>query len=267
MYNLEIILSTKMSIFGNYAIYYDLLYQDKDYIGEADFIHRLISDNSCGVKSVFELGCGTGNHAVLLAEKGYQICGIDLSADMLQLANNRTVKLPAEISSRLRFVQGDVRNIRVNEKFDVVTSLFHVVSYQTTNSDLLDTFVTVREHLKPDGIFVFDVWYGPAVLSDRPALRVKRLQNEKIEVTRIAEPVLHPNQNWVDVNYQIIVQNRLTGKVESIHENHRMRYLFQTEIEMLLQQAQMELIDCGEWMTSKELGFNTWSAYFVGRLK
>jgi SAM-dependent methyltransferase len=256
-----------MSVFGNYALYYDLLYQDKNYSGEVDFIHRLISDNSYDAKSILELGCGTASHAILLAEKGYQIYGIDFSLDMLQLANSRVASLPAEISSRLRFTQGDVRNVRVNEKFDVVTSLFHVVSYQTTNSDLIDTFTTVREHLKPAGIFIFDVWYGPAVLSDHPVVRVKRLQNEKVEITRIAEPVLHPNQNLVDVNYQIMVQNRITGEVESIHESHRMRYLFQTEIDMLLQQAQMELIASGEWMTSKELGFNTWSAYFVGRGK
>lgn len=256
-----------MSVFGNYSLYYDLLYQDKNYSDESDFIHKLISDNSCDTKTILELGCGTANHAVLLAEKGYQVYGIDLSKDMLQLANNRVANLPSEVTSRLRFSQGDVRNIRVNERFDAVTSLFHVVSYQTTNSDLLNTFITVREHLKPAGIFVFDVWYGPAVLSDRPAVRIKRLQNEKIEVTRIAEPVLYPNQNWVDVNYQIMVKNLATGEVESICESHRMRYLFQTEIEILLHQSQMELIDCGEWMTRKELGFDTWTAYFVARAK
>ena len=59
-----------MRVFDDYALYYDLLYQGKDYKGEADYIYSLIEQFSLGGSSVLELGCGTAKHALWLAEKG-----------------------------------------------------------------------------------------------------------------------------------------------------------------------------------------------------
>jgi len=254
-----------MSVFGNYARYYDLLYHDKDYVGEAQFIHRLIQSHAPDAQNLLELGCGTGNHAVLLAKEGYQIHGVDFSEEMLEKASDRLSQLPTDLASKLEFTCEDIRQVRLNQTFDVVLSLFHVISYQTTNEDLLAAFATAKQHLKPGAIFIFDVWYGPAVLSDRPSTRIKRLENEESSVTRIAEPVLHPNQNWVDVNYQIFIRDKSNRAVEELQETHRMRYLFQPEIELLLKQLQIELLDCREWLSDRELGLDTWGAYFVAR--
>ena len=202
-----------MPVFGAYSRYYNLLYQDKDYDGEAEYVHNLIRKHQPGATSILNLGCGTGRHDLLLAQMGYEVTGIDQSEEMLAVATSQLSSLisqqecahPSNLNSRqgsLSFQQGDIRTIRLNKTFDVVTSLFHVISYQTTNDDLRAAFATARAHLKPGGIFIFDCWYGPAVLTDRPAVRVKRLEDTAIFVTRIAEPVMHPNDNIVDVNYQ-----------------------------------------------------------------
>ncbi|QYO62007.1 class I SAM-dependent DNA methyltransferase [Leptolyngbya sp. 7M] len=254
-----------MNVFHEYARYYDLLYRDKDYSGETQFIHQLIQAHAPHAKSLLDLGCGTGAHATLLAKAGYQVRGVDLSQEMLQKANERRLQLASVLSSKLCFSQGDIRQIRLNQTFDVVLSLFHVISYQTTNADLLAAFQTVKEHLKPGGVFIFDVWYGPAVLSDRPTVRVKRLEDEETLVTRIAEPVMHPNENLVDVKYQIFIKQKYGNTVQELYETHRMRYLFQPEIELLLRCAALELIDCGEWMSKQTPGFNSWGVYFIAR--
>ncbi len=230
-----------MSVFGNYACYYDLLYPDKDYVGEAQFIQKILQTYAPNARQLPELGCGTGTHAVLLAKQGYQVHGVDFSEEMLQRANSRPYQPPPDIASSLKFTHGDIRQVRLNQTFDAVLSLFHVISYQTTNEDLLAAFATVKEHLKPGGIFIFDVWYGPAVLSDRPSVRVKRLEDNQISITRIAEPVMHPNDNFVDVNYQVFIQDKSNGEVEELKETHRIRYLFKPEIEFLLQELQMQL--------------------------
>jgi SAM-dependent methyltransferase len=253
-----------MSVFGNYARYYDLLYRDKDYVGEAKFIHQLIQTYAPNTQNILELGCGTLNHAVLLAKEGYQIHGVDFSLSMLEKASDRLEQLPTDLASKLRFTQGDIRLCRLNETFDVVVSLFHVISYQTTNEDLLAAFVTAKEHLKPGGIFIFDVWYGPAVLTERPAVRVKRLEDEEIVVTRIAEPVMHPNENLVDVNYQVFIRDKSSNAVEELQETHQMRYLFKPEIELLLSQVQIQVIACCEWLTNENASFDTWGVYFIG---
>lgn len=252
-----------MTVFGNYAQYYDLLYQEKDYAGEADFVHQLIQTHAPNTQTLLEFGCGTGQHARLLAENGYQIHGIDISADMLQQANDCLAKLPQELTSRLTFSHGDIRTVRLSQQFDALISLFHVISYQTTNEALQQTFLTAETHLKPGGLFIFDCWYGPGVLSDPPVIRVKRLQDETIHITRIAEPIIHPNQNTVDVKYTIFIQDRHTGKIEELRETHQMRYLFKPELEILIADNQLKVIDYGEWLTKIEPNLKTWYAYFV----
>lgn len=254
-----------MSVFGNYARYYDLLYRDKDYVGEAQFIHRLIQAHAPDAQNILDLGCGTGSHAILLAKEGYYTHGVDFSQEMLQKADSHLSQLPQDLVSRLKFSHGDIRKVRLNRTFDVVLSLFHVISYQTTNEDLLAAFATVKEHLKPGGIVIFDVWYGSAVLTERPTIRVKRLEDEEILVTRIAEPVLYPNENLVDVNYQVFIRDKSSNAVEELQETHRMRYLFKPELDLFLNQFDFKLINYGEWMTGCELGCETWGVFFIAQ--
>jgi len=252
-----------MNVFANYASHYDLLYRDKDYLGEVQFIHRLIKTYAPEALNILELGCGTAKHAVLLAEEGYQIDGVDFSKEMLLKAESRICQLPKNLASKLKLFHGDIRHVRLNQTFDVVLSLFHVISYQTTNEDLLATFATVKQHLQTGGIFIFDIWYGPAVLSELPKVRVKRLEDAEIYVTRIAEPKMYPNENLVDVNYQIFIQDKSSDAVEEIRETHRMRYLFKPELELLLNNTGFRIIDHMEWMSGKPLDINTWGSVFI----
>ncbi|AFY76777.1 methyltransferase family protein [Pleurocapsa sp. PCC 7327] len=254
-----------MSVFGNYARYYDLLYRDKDYAGEAQFVNQLLQTYAPGSQSILELGCGTGTHAILLAKEGYYINGVDLSHEMLQKAKQRLSQMSDRLAGQLELCQGDVREVRLNKQFDAVISLFHVVSYQSTIEDLRAIFSTVKSHLKPGGIFIFDCWYGPAVLTARPTVRVKRLEDEAIQVTRIAEPILYPNDNLVDVNYHVFIRDKSSGVVEEVRETHRMRYLFRSEVDLLLAEADLEAVISREWITDREPGFDTWGVYYVVR--
>jgi SAM-dependent methyltransferase len=255
-----------MSVFNHYASYYDLLYQDKDYGAEAQFIHHLIQTHAPTAKTILDLGCGTGVHAALLAEKGYQVHGVDLSQEMLQRAIDRLSQRSPQLASQLAFSLGDIREFRLNQTFDVVTSLFHVISYQIENQDIQAVFSTAKAHLKPEGIFVFDFWYGPAVLSESPTTRIKRLENSEIKVVRIAEPTVHPNQNIVDVDYQVFIQDKQYESIEEFTEKHRMRYMFLPEIKMLLSEWKFEIINCGEWLTNADPALNTWGVYLVTKL-
>ena len=255
-----------MSVFGrHYARYYDLLYRDKDYRGEARFVRELIRRHAQEAQSLLELGCGTGRHAEQLVEMGCSVYGVDRSRTMLEDARKRAESLSREAQGRLRFAEGDIREIRLNEKFDAVISLFHVMSYQTTNADLVAAFETAKIHLRPGGLFVFDCWYGPAVLTDRPAVRVKRLEDEVIAVTRLTEPRLHPNSSCVDVCFTVFVKDKASGSTEEIKEDHRMRYLFQPELEALGNSMQLKLIDAQAWLTGGAPGFDTWNVCFVFR--
>ena len=256
-----------MTVFGSYSRYYNLLYKDKNYSGEVEYVRGIIQRHSPDARTILDLGCGTGRHDFLLAEIGYEVSGVDMSQEMLEVANNRRSSLIAHrgLADPLApfFLQGDIRSIRLEKTFDVVISLFHVMSYLTGNQDLSDAFATVQAHLKPGGIFIFDCWYGPAVLADRPVVRIKRLEDDEIELTRIVEPVMLPNQNLVELNYQILARDKKSGAVEEVRETHRMRYLFRQELELLAQKPGMSIVEASEWMTGKEPGLETFGVCFL----
>src|ERR1035437_797568 len=139
---------------------------------------------------------------------------------MLVAAEVRRGKLLKSSADRLRLHQGDVRSIRLDRRFSLVVSMFHVMSYQCGNDDIVAAFRTAREHLDPGGLFIFDFWHGPGVLTEPPAVRVRRFRDDETEVERIAEPALRSRENVVDVNYTIRVTDRRSGAVELIVEKH-----------------------------------------------
>jgi SAM-dependent methyltransferase len=258
---------TETKVFSEYAHYYDLLYRDKDYAGEAEYIDNLIRRFQPEANSILELGSGTGKHALLLAQKGFRVHGLERSEQMLASARQllaqekaRGLDFPPPV-----FTQGDIRSTRLDHTFDAATALFHVISYQTSNDDLLAAFRNARAHLLRGGLFVFDVWYGPAVLTERPTVRVKRMADERIEVTRLAEPVIHPNDNIVEVNYHVFIRDRKTGRVSETRETHLMRYLFQPELAIFAKLSQFRLEHGEEWLTGHAPDFRTWGVCFVFR--
>ena len=249
-----------MSQFGNlYSQYYDLLYSDKDYKAEVEYINRLIKENSTDVETLLDMGCGTGRHAKLLCDKGYKVHGIDLSKDMLKIAENRRKDKEDELS----FSHSNIQELNLNKKFNVVVSLFHVISYQNSNNELIKAFEVAKNHLKDGGIFIFDFWYGPAVLTDLPTTRVKRLVNEKIKVTRFTEPVIFPEENIVDVNFDVFIEDLDSKEIIEKEELHKMRYFFDTELDLICKQVGFEIKQKYEWMSDKNPDFNSWNVVWI----
>jgi SAM-dependent methyltransferase len=245
-------------VFDVYARYYDLLYRDKDYAGESDYVAAQVREQAPQAKRILELGCGTGAHAEHLARMGYTVHGVDMSEAMLARAEIRKTALPPEVSARLSFEHGDVRTVRTGNIYDVVISLFHVMSYQTSNADLAAAFETASVHLQPGGLFLFDFWYGPAVLSQRPEVRIKRLEDGDIRVTRIAEPVMQVNEDVVEVNYTVLIEVKASMKIEQVKEQHRMRYLFLPELRCYFS-GKFSESRSHAWMEAVPPNVDTWS--------
>lgn len=249
-----------MNPFGDlYSQYYDLLYSDKDYKSEVEYVDGLIKSNTNKAKTLLDMGCGTGRHAELFCDKGYKVHGIDLSEDMLKIAETRRIGK----EDRLSFSHSNIQELNLDKKFDVVVSLFHVMSYQNSNEGLIKAFEVTKNNLSDGGVFIFDFWYGPAVLSDKPATRIKRLENESIKVTRLAEPVLHSQKNIVDVNYDVFIENKASKEVLEKKELHKMRYFFDTELEMVCETVGFEVVNKYEWMSDKNPDFNSWNVVWI----
>ena len=251
-----------MTVFGDYARYYDLLYRDKDYAAEAA---------SCAAWSPrtqpVAVGFGTGvrRRAARKApgRLGLWVHGVDRSEEMVKVARKRRALLAATVAENLAFSHGDMRFVDSGGGLRRGHRPFSRRQLSDTSQDFMATFPAATGHLRPGGVFLFDCWYGPAVLAEPPETRVKRLENEAIRVTRIAEPKLYPNDNCVDVNYHVFITDKSSGAVEEVRETHRMRYLFRPEVDLFAHIAGLEIIETGEWITSAEPGFATWGVYFV----
>ena len=231
--------------FNLYAQYYDLLYKDKAYKKEAKYIHSLIQKYKPNAKTILSLGCGTGKYEFELEKLGYEVVGVDISQQMIDIANI------SKGESKCEFIQGDIRNVRLDRKFDVVISMFHVMCYQTSNEDLLKAFKTSSAHLNKGGIFLFDFWYGPAVLIDPPTIREKQMENDFIKVKRVAKPIMAYNENIVNVNFEIEICDKETGEIQIISELHKMRYLFLPEIKFIMKNK-FDHLQTYKWLSDKK---------------
>jgi len=235
---------------------YDLLYRERDAGGEAAYVGSLLQRYQPGTRRVLDLGCGTGRHARALLDLGLEVVGVELSSPMAARARE---------TGDLEVVQGDVRDVRLGRMFDAVLALFHVVSYQTTVNDLIDTFATAAAHLEPGGLFVFDVWSTPAVLAQRPENRVREASDGSIDVVRTARPVEDVRRSIVEVYYEMQVIDRGSGASESFREVHVMRHLTEGEVQLLAWITGFEVLHSEEFLTGNEPSAATWGVCHVLR--
>lgn len=230
-------------VFGAvYASAYDALYQDKDYDSECDQIERAFHAYGHSITSVLDLGCGTGSHAIPLAQRGYNVVGVDRSAEMLARAREKANSLA--LGDTLSLHRCDIHQLDLQLQFDAVMMMFAVLGYQLQNTDVISALSTARRHLRREGLFVFDVWYGPAVLHQRPSPRIKIIPTDGGQILRVVSGALDIRQHLCAVDYRMwqLEDDRLVANTE---EKHSMRYFFPLELELLLQSSGFRLLRLG----------------------
>lgn len=252
-----------MNVFGKeYAAVYNYLYRDKNYMEECDFIEKVFKRSGIKVKSILDLGCGTGGHALVLARRGYNVVGVDRSKEMLKIAKNKAKNANLDIE----FIEGDITNINLNRKFDAVISMFAVMSYQTTNSAIENVCKTAKKHLFAGGIFLFDCWFGPAVLVEKPCVRVKEINlNKNEKIIRFTEPVLDILNHTVETRFKVL-RIRNSCVVNETNESHLMRFLFPQEIKYFLEIAGFKKIEfCPFLKLGKSLTEHDWNMTVIAK--
>jgi len=251
-----------VNIFRNYANYYDIIYDDKDYGAECNFLESIFSKYSNRpIKAILDLGCGTGGHALILAERGYKVTGVDISQKMLEIGKRKA----EERKLNIEFILGNIRSIELNHKFDAVISMFAVISYQITNEALISTFKKAFKHLKRNGLFIFYAWFGPAVLIQKPSNRFKVIENNNERIIRFATPVLDILNHTVDVKYKIIKlsNNRVLDEVDELH---KVRFLFPQEIKFICDMTGFEILElCPFMKLGKSPTENDWNVTGIVR--
>jgi SAM-dependent methyltransferase len=244
----------------DYSSSYDLIYQDKDYDKECDIIEQIIKDNcKKPVLSILDFGCGTGNHSIRLAQRGYHVTGVDRSEDMLKIARTKTQNNGWDCE----FYQSNIKEFSNNKKYDVVIMMFAVLGYQIENDEVLQVLNAVKKHLKQGGIFICDVWYGPAVLHEKPGERVRVIQKGNTKIIRVSTGVLDIFHHFVDVHFHLwkIKADRIISETT---EKHKMRFFFPQELIFFLNQTGFVPLSIGCFPEiNKEPDETTWNILIV----
>ena len=251
-----------MSTFKKYSAYYDLLYQDKDYLAEATYVAGIIRKHMPQARSILELGSGTGRHGRILATMGFDVFGVERSEEMVSYAQSATKASPLTAEGSFQCEVGDIRSVELGRTFDVVISLFHVLCYQTSNEDLKATFESANRHLVLGGLFFFDVWHGPAVLTQGATVRIKEVADTHHRVRRVARPVLDSTRGIVKVTYDMECGELESGQRLTFSEEHIMRYLFPTEIDFRTVRVGLQRIQIEAFLTGATPSNDTWGVFY-----
>lgn len=246
-------------VFGaGYAAAYDALYEEKDYEAECDLVERVFAQYGEGrFRSILDLGCGTGNHAIPLARRGYEVVGVDRAEAMLERAREKT-------GAGASFVLGDIREVRLGREFDAALILFAVLGYQHADDDVLAALRTAREHLRPGGLLLFDVWFGPAVLREKPERRERTVESDSGRIVRSSEGRLDEKRHVVAVDFRV---QRFEGDdlVAETEERHEMRYFGADELESFLTASGLKLVRLGAFPgVDADPDETTWNVLGVG---
>lgn len=134
-------------------IYDELIYEDINYDKVAEKIVKLCNENNINFEDYLDLACGTGNVAVRVAKYFKSIYAVDLSNDMLNIAFDKFKKNRI----KAKVICQDMSELSLNRKFNLITSVLDSTNYITEDEDLSNYFSSVYEHLKEDGLFIFDI--------------------------------------------------------------------------------------------------------------
>jgi SAM-dependent methyltransferase len=203
-------------VFNASAEYYDVIYGAfKDYAAEVAQVTSLLRRLVPGCRTVLDVGCGTGEHARLLASHGFAVDGIDIEPAFVQIAS---AKHPSG-----RFVVADMSEFRLPGHYDALLCLFSSIGYLRTIDRVTTALTCFREQLAPGGVALVEPWFPPGVLEpDREFTH--RGEAEGVVVSRRSRTEIDGTLSRLLFEYEIDDH----GAVRTVSEVHELG-LFTTD--------------------------------------
>jgi ubiquinone/menaquinone biosynthesis C-methylase UbiE len=233
---------TKPDNYGEYASIAELYDYIVPYHERADVGFFVEAATQAG-GPVLEVGCGTGRVLIPTARAGVEITGLDLSQHMLAVCREHLKTEPEEVRSRIRLVEGDMRQFEIQKSFKLVTLPFRPFQHLTTVEDQLACLDCIRRHLETGGKIILDIF--------NPSL--KSLANQPTGEEMAEEPEFSmPDGRRVVRRHMVaerdlfnqIIHSELVyyithpdGRKERLVQAFPMRYFFKFEGEHLLARA------------------------------
>ncbi len=244
----------------NYSEVYNLLYKGKNYKKEFNFIKKIIRKYQNKSKTLLDVGCGTGSYSKLMTELKLNVTGIDKSKSMLKIARSKYKK-----NKNLVFKKSNILKMNLKKKYDVVSALFHILSYQTTDKKINKFFKNSEKHLNTNGILIFDFWYEDGVFNLQQPLRFREVENKYFKVRRITNSKWFKKKDLIEDIHNLTVFNKKNKSTKSFQEIHPMRYFNLETVKKFLKKNKLKFIKSLDLNTNKHVSNKSWGALVIAK--
>ena len=220
---------------------YDRIWGRSDYDADVKFLDGLFREHHC--RSVIDIGCGTGSHALKLSKIGYEVTGLDISPSMLEKARGKDRK------AKVKFVEGDMKNpdeaVPRNKKFDAATCLGIASSHLLTNEDVQAFLRGLHKILRKDGLLVFNARNAKKISEEylNKLLVEHMITENRLQLLMLACNTRSPQNRNIIVWRPIYLMNE-NGKLDFQIREHKLRWFLFSTLKKLLIQSHFKLLRC-----------------------
>lgn len=267
-----------MEAYTDFASVYDTFMDETPYEEWAEFLHRLIEEYGISVPTmhaeretatdeqkvldsernlVLDLGCGTGTLTELLARYGYDMIGVDLSQEMLNIAMDKKVKS----GSNILYLCQDMRELDLYSTVGTVISVCDSVNYLLEEEDVVDTFRLINKFLYPGGVFIFDfntLYKYEQVIGDTT------IAENREDCSFIWDNYYHEEEHINEYDLTVFVKEE-SGLFRKFEENHYQRGYMLKEIKAFVERAGLEFVKALDAQTHGEPTDESERIYVIAR--
>ncbi len=210
---------------------------------------------------VVELGCGTGSFTQIMKKKGYDIMGIDMSPEMLNIARNKA----AEAGLDIMYLEQDMRELDLYCTAGTIVSVCDSINYLIEDEDVIETFRLVNNFLYPGGIFIFDF---NTLYKYRDVIGDATIAENREDCSFIWDNYYHEEEHINEYDLTIFV--RTSGEKDVFRrfsETHYQRGYTVEDMKYYLKEAGLELVTIVDADTHKAPTAESQRIYIVAREK
>ena len=249
--------------YRSFAQVYDLFMDNIDYPSWSAYLSGLLREYGVDDGLVLELGCGTGSMTQLLAQKGYDMIGVDNSLDMLEIAMDKK----EESGQDILYLLQDMREFELYGTVGAVFSICDSLNYITEPEELKQVFRWVNNYLDPGGIFIFDF---NTEYKYREVLGDQTIAEAREDCSFIWDNYYYEEERINEYELNLFIREDAESETEGdlyrrFRETHFQRAYTLEEITRIVEESGLQFVTAYEAFTKEPPSKNSERIYVIAR--